>query len=177
MSIRVTVSSGNLQARARQAAQRATKIVMGELFAAFQQSFTAKAWDWPRDLPTRRLKGDTVAKKVASYGRGEGLRAGNPRNLIDTGNLRQTGTYQMSGPYQAVFRWSANYATFVHEGGYIWAWGRRPPLKGARAVYAPPRPWTRAVLGQEAVSGIKTYDVGDRLRNVWLAQLRRARGS
>jgi hypothetical protein len=155
MSIRVTVSSGNLQARARQAAQRATEIVMGELFAAFQQSFTAKAWDWPRQ--TQRTVG-TV---------------GSPRNLIDTGNLRQTGTYQMSGPYQATFRWSANYATAVHEGAMIYPWGNRK----AKRVYLPPRPWTRAVLGQEAVSGIRAYDVGDRLRNVWLAQLRRARGS
>jgi hypothetical protein len=162
MSIRVTVSSGNLQARARQAAQRATEIVMGELFAAFQQSFTANVWDWPRQ--TVRSDGSTV---------------GSPRDLIDVGSpgLRSSGSHFMTGPYQATFKWSAPYALLTHEGGHIWAWGRRPPLKNAKRVYLPPRPWTRAVLGQEAVSGIKTYDVGDRLRNVWLAQLRRARGS
>ena len=173
MSINVRVNTGNLEARARKASRRASEIVMGELFAAFQQSFTAQAWEWPRDLPTRKLNGATVAERAASYARGEGIRAGNPRNLIDTGNLRQTGTYQMTGPHRATFSWSAEYATFVHEGGFMWAWGRRPPYKGARAVYIPPRPWTRAVLGQEDVSGVKVYRLGERLQNVWLAQFRR----
>jgi len=155
MSIRVTVRSGNLQARAKDAAHRASEIVMGELFAAFQQSFTAKAWPWPRQ--TQRTVG-TV---------------GSPRNLIDVGNLRQSGTYQMSGPYQATFKWSANYATAVHEGANIYPWGNRK----AQRVYLPPRPWTRAVLGQENVSGIRPYDVADRLKNVWLVQLKKAQGS
>jgi hypothetical protein len=173
MSVRVTVQSGNLAKLAEQAAQRATEIVMGELYGAFQESFDANVWAWPRNLPTRKLKGDTVAKKAASYGRGEGITPPNPRNLIDNGNLRQSGSYQMTGPYEAIFKWSADYAAFVHEGGHIWAWGRRPPYKGARSVMVPARPWTRAVLGQENVSGIVTYNVADRLRNVWLAQLRR----
>lgn len=150
MSIRVTVSSGNIRARAEQAARRASQIVMGELFAALQQSFTAQSWEWPRE--TQRTKGT----------------AGSPRNLIDTGNLRQTGSYRMTGPYQATFKWSADYATAVHEGAWIYPWGNRD----ADRVYLPPRPWTRAVLGQENVPGVVTYDVGERLRNVWLAQLR-----
>lgn len=155
MSIRVRVSSGNLKARADEAARRASQIVMGELFAAFQQSFTAKAWAWPRQ--TQRTVGT----------------AGSPRNIIDTGNLRQTGSFRMTGPYQATFKWSAQYATAVHEGAHIFPWGD----KDAERVYLPPRPWTRAVLGQENASGIRTYDVGDRLKNVWLAQLARGRGS
>jgi hypothetical protein len=151
MSVRVTVESGNLAKLAEQAAQRATQIVMGELYGAFQQSFTAQAWAWPRQ--TQRTVGT----------------AGSPRNIIDTGSLRQSGSYQMSGPYQATFKWSANYATAVHEGAMIYPWGNR----NAQRVQLPPRPWTRAVLGQENVSGIVTYDIGDRLKNVWLAQLRR----
>jgi hypothetical protein len=157
MSIKVTVRSGNLRARAKAAARRASEIVMGELFAAFPQSFTAKAWAWPRQ--TVRSDGSTV---------------GSPRNLIDVGSpgLRSSGSYQMTGPFQATFKWSALYATAVHEGAMIFPWGNRD----AKRVYLPPRPWTRAVLGQENVSGIRTYDVGDRLRNVWLAQLRRSQG-
>lgn len=152
MSVRVTVTqSTNLQALAEAAAQRATEIVMGELFAAFQQSFTAQAWDWPRE--TKRTAG-TV---------------GSPRNIIDTGSLRQSGTWQMTGPYQATFKWSANYATAVHEGALIYPWGNR----NAARVQLPARPWTRAVLGQENVSGIRTYNVGQRLKDVWLAKLRR----
>lgn len=154
MSVRVTVTTGNLRAAAQEAARRASEIVMGELFGAFQASFTQQAWDWPRPTP-----------------RGGGQVAGSPRNIIDTGNLRQSGSFQMTGPYQATFRWSANYATAVHEGAMIYPWGNRD----ADRVLLPARPWTRAVLGQEQVGGIRTYNLGERLQNVWLAQLRRGR--
>lgn len=174
MSVQVQVSSsGNLRARAEAAARRATEIVMGELEGAFQQSFTARAWEWPRDLPTRKLEGATVREKLANYRAGKGVRAGSPRNLIDFGNLRQTGSFRMTGPYQATYRWSANYATAVHEGAWIYPWGNRK----ARRVRLPPRPWTRAVLGQENVGGIRPFPLGDRLKNVWLAQLKRSRGA
>lgn len=156
MSVRVTVTTGNLRLKAEQAARRASEIVMKELYAAFQQSFTAKAWEWPRQ--TVRSNGSTV---------------GSPRNLIDIGNLRQSGSYQMTGPHQATFRWSANYATAVHEGAHIFPWGNRD----ATRVYLPPRPWTRAVLGQEQAPGIQPFPVAERLRNVWLVQLKRAQGS
>lgn len=153
MSVRVTVTqSTNLQALAEAAAQRATEIVMGELSAAFDQSFTAQAWSWPRQ--TRRSNGDLV---------------GSPRNIIDqagAGGLRSTGSWQMVGPYQAIFKWSSEYATGVHE-GYV------TKRESGPGVIVPARPWTRAVLGQETVSGIQTYNAADRLRNVWLAQLRR----
>jgi len=151
MSVRVQVSTGNLRARADEAARRASQIVMGELFAAFQQSFTAKAWAWPRQ--SERSNGSMV---------------GSPRNLIDTANLRQSGSWQMIGPYTARFTWSANYATAVHEGAMIFPWGNRD----AARVQLPPRPWTRAVLGQENVGGIRVYPFGDRLQNVWLAKFK-----
>jgi hypothetical protein len=152
MSVKVTVTQAtSLQAMADAAAKKATEFVMEELFAAFQASFAGKAWDWPRE--TQRTVG-TV---------------GSPRNIIDTGNLRQTGTWQMTGPYEATFRWSAQYATAVHEGARIRPWGN----PNAALVQLPARPWTRAVLGQENVSGIRVYKLGDRLKNVWLANLRR----
>ena len=93
---------------------------------------------------------------------------GLPSNTIDTGNLRQTGSWEMVGPYQAVFKWSAQYATAVHEGATIRPWGNR----NAAPVRLPARPWTRAVLGQENVSGVVVYNLGERLQNVWLATLR-----
>lgn len=170
MSVRVTVN-GSLRAQAEKAAQAATKVVMAELNGAFQQSFTAKAWQWPRDLPDRKLNGATLAEKIRSYQAGEGIRAGNPRNIIDSGNLRQTGSWRMTGAYQATFTWSANYATAVHEGAMIYPWGN----KKARRVHLPARPWTRAVTGQENVPGVEVYNLGERLQNVWLAYMR-ARG-
>ena len=171
MSIKVRVESSGLAKRAEAAAERAMQIVMGELFAAFQQSFTAKAWDWPRDLPTRKLNGATVGEKARSYQAGDGISAGSPRNLIDFGSLRQTGAWQMRGRYQARFTWSADYATAVHEGASIFPWGNRQ----ARRVILPARPWTRAVLGTENVSAIKPFPIDKRLKDVWLAKFRSSR--
>lgn len=170
MSIKVGITGGGLADRADRAAQQATEAVMREVFAAFQQSFTAQAWNWPRDLPTRKLKGDTLRKKLESYNRGEGIRAGNPRNLIDGDNLRQTGSWQMTGPYSARFTWSAEYARLVHEGGTIRAWGNPN-----RIVRLPARPWTAAVLGRVTVPGIRPFPIDQRLRDVWLARFRAGR--
>jgi len=153
MSIKATVTqTTSLQAMAEAAARQATEFVMEELFAAFQASFDGNGWSWPRQ--TVRVDGPPVTS---------------PRNIIDTENLRQTGAWDMIGPYQAIFKWSAPYALGVHE-GYV------SKLRGGRqgpGVPVPARPWTRAVLGQENVSGIRVYNVGDRLRNVWLGKLRR----
>lgn len=170
MSVKVKVDSNvNITNKAKQAAERAVEIVMGELFAAMQQSFTAKAWDWPDDLPTRKLNGATLKEKIASYSAGDGIKAGNPRNLIDFGNLRQSGSYRMIGRFEAEMRWSAEYATAVHEGAYIRPWGNK---KAAR-VYLPPRPWTKAVIGLESAPPIKVFPLGERLQNVWMAQMKR----
>jgi hypothetical protein len=168
MSIKVKVDSGDLARRAEQAAERAIEVVMGELYAAFQQSFTANAWDWPRNLPTRKLSGATVGEKARSYRAGQGVTGGSPRNLIDFGNLRQTGSFQLKGKYQATYKWSASYATAVHEGAAIYPWGNR----SAARVILPARPWTRAVLGQEQVSAIKPFPLEKRLREVWIAKFK-----
>jgi hypothetical protein len=146
MSVRVGVS-GSLRALAEDSARRATQIVMGELSAALQQSFTAPVWAWPR--PTVRSGGVTV---------------GSPRNIIDTATLRQSHTWAMSGPYQATYSWSAQYASVVHDGAVV---GRK-----VRTIL-PARPWTRAVIGTERVSGIDPFPLDHRLRDVWLGYMRR----
>lgn len=169
MSIKVTVS-GDLGDAADKAAQKAFEATTRELFGAMQQSFTAKAWDWPRDLPTRKLKGATLKEKIASYHKGEGVRAGNPRNLIDVGNLRQTGYYEFTSRHTAKFTWSAEYARFVHEGGAIRPWGN----KRAPMVVIPARPWTSAVLGRVTVPGIRPFQFSQRLRDVWLQMFKAA---
>lgn len=145
MSVRCTVS-GRLRPRAEDAARRATSIVLGELSAAFQQSFTAQAWAWPR--PTVRSNGSTV---------------GSPRNIIDTANLRQSHSWRQTGPYRAEYIWSAQYATAVHDGAVV---GRK-----TRTVM-PARPWTRAVMGLENVDGIQRFPLDSRLRDVWMAYMR-----
>jgi hypothetical protein len=172
VSVRVTVSSGDIYPRVEAAAREATKRAMGELFAAFQQSFTAKVWDWPRETirGQYRFKGRGKRRRRVRSG-AVGFKVGSPRNLIDIGNLRQTGSWRMTGSYQATFKWSANYATAVHEGAWIHPWGN----KDADKVLLPARPWTRAVLGQEQVAAIKPFPLQQRLKDVWLAKLRSGR--
>lgn len=171
MSIKVTVEMGDTLQRAERAAEEATRAVAAELFAAMQQSFTADVWNWPRDLPTRKLTGATVAEKLESYQNGDGITPPNPRNIIDEGNLRQSGAMNMTGQFEATFTWSANYAAAVHLGARIYPWGNRK----ARRVLLPARPWTSAVLGTVLVPGIEPFPFGERLRNVWLVKFRTGR--
>ena len=199
MSIKVTVDTSGLIARAEQAAQQAARAVLAELNNEFDASFNAKAWDWPYDLPTRKLKGATLQEKIESYtgkrkkknkegdsedssnadnqtdesksdNKGEGIKAGSPRNIIDHGTLRQSGRMEFIGPYSAKYTWAANYATAVHEGARIFPWGNKN-----RRVTLPARPWTSAVLGRVLVPGIEPYPMGDRLRDVWAVKFRLGR--
>lgn len=147
MSIKVNV---NLSARAEEASRKAMEATTRELFAAFQQSFTAKAWDWP----------GVTERRVGTVG--------SPRNLIDIGNLRQSGYYELTGPYTAKFTWSASYATAVHE-GY-----RRNRANGGASTW-PARPWTSAVLGRVQAPGIRPYPLQERMKAVWLAYFRAGR--
>lgn len=151
MSVRVNVN-GSLRGRAEAAAQKASEAAMRELFAAFQQSFTAKAWAWP----------GTTERRVGT--------AGSPRNIIDIGNLRQTGYYEFLTPYSVRFTWSAVYARLVHEGGSIRPWGN----KRASPVRIPARPWTAAVIGRVRVPGIEPFPFQKRMRDVWVAYFKRA---
>lgn len=170
MSIKVTVDTSGLIARAEQAAQQAARAVLTELKNEFDASLDAKAWNWPYDLPTRKLKGATLREKLESYEKGEGVKAGSPRNIIDYGTLRQSGRMEFIGPYSAKYTWAANYATAVHEGARIFPWGNKN-----RRVTLPARPWTSAVLGRVLVPGIEPYPMGDRLRNVWAVKFKAGR--
>jgi hypothetical protein len=171
VSVRVKVSSNGLYERAQKAAEDAMGAVFRELDAEFDAAFSKKAWQWPRDLPTRSLKGATVREKLASYLRGEGTRAGNPRNIIDTAKTRAARFWKRLGPFRAEYRWYSPHATAVHEGALIYPWGN----KKRRRVRLPPRPWTRAVLGTEQVAGIRVYPMAQRLRDVWLVKMRARR--
>ena len=169
MSINVKVNS-SLRGRADEAARKAAEATFRELFQEFQRSLDYKAWNWPWNLPTRGLGGDTLTKKLANYNAGKGKLAGNPRNINDFGTLGQSGSWQMTGPYSAQFKWSAKYATAVHEGATIRAWGNESAPRDL-----PARPWTSAVLGRVQVPGIKPFPLEQRLRDVWLARFKASR--
>jgi hypothetical protein len=139
-----------LAQRAEQAAQTAAKVVFSELNGRFQDAIGSKVWAWPRQ--TVRVNNKAV---------------GSPRTIVDTGALRQSNSFGVSG-YEAVFRWTVNYASFVHEGATIRPYGNPK----AQLVNLPPRPWTSAVLGTERIAGIEPYDVQARFKEVWLQALK-----
>lgn len=163
MSVKVTVSGGGMSGRAEAAAQKATQAVMRELFGAMQQSFTAKAWEWPNETIRGGSRKGTTRKTKS----GRGFKVGSPRNIIDLGNLRQSGFWTLNG-YTATFSWSANYAAAVHE-GY-----RRFRADGSFSTW-PARPWTRAVLGRVNVPGIAPFPLSQRLKDVWLSYFKAGR--
>lgn len=159
MSIKVKVKAAtSYRKKAEEASRRATEIVMGELSAAFQASFDAEVWSWPR--ATYRSNGSVVTE---------------PRNIIDTKGLYNSHSWTMTGPYQATFRWSKNYATGVHDGAYLVPFGKfnKADFIGPqRRIYLPPRPWTSAVMGTQPTEGITPFPLGSRLRDVWKVQIK-----
>jgi len=142
------------QQRLLKAAETASRIGLSELNGRFQDAIGSKAWSWPRE--TVRVNNKAV---------------GSPRNIVDTGALRQSNLFSMVGPTSAEFRWTTNYASFVHEGAMIRPYGNPK----ARPVWAPPRPWTSAVLGIERVAGIEPFDISNRLRQLMIQELNKGR--
>jgi hypothetical protein len=136
MSIRVeTTVSGPGPGELSGMLQEITRNTFTELFGRYQASFNPSAWSWPRQ--TQRRVG-TV---------------GSPRNIVDLGSLRQSGHYTFPDAYSMEARWSAQYATAVHEGARL-----------RNGTILPARPWTDAVSGRVEVSGIPVYPLGNRLR-------------
>jgi hypothetical protein len=136
MSIRVeTTVSGPGPGELSGLLQKISRETLAELFGRYQASFNPSAWNWPRE--TKRRVG-TV---------------GSPRNIVDIGTLRQSGTYSFTDPYTMEARWSAQYATAVHEGARL-----------RNGTILPARPWTDAVRGTVQASGITPFPLGERLR-------------
>lgn len=139
-----------LRQRFTRAAETAAKVGFAELNGRFQDAIGSKVWSWPRQ--TVRVNNKAV---------------GSPRNIVDTGAMRQSNLFTMLTPLSAEFRWTTNYASFVHEGAMIRPYGN----PRAKPVLAPPRPWTSAVLGTETVAGIEPFDITNRLRQVMIQVL------
>jgi hypothetical protein len=136
MSIRVeTTVTGPGPGEMNQILQEISRSTLVELFGRYQASFNPSAWSWPRE--TQRRVG-TV---------------GSPRNIVDIGTLRQSGTYSFTDPYTMEARWSAQYATAVHEGARL-----------RNGTILPARPWTDAVRGTVQVSGIPVFPLGRKLQ-------------
>jgi hypothetical protein len=135
--------TGSLTAKYKQAsaaaAEAAMKAVAPELNGRFQEAIGSRVWEWP-NVTIRSNK-----KPV-----------GSPRNIVDSGALRQSNGFQVAGKI-AMFRWSSIYASAIHEGAALQNGG-----------IIQPRPWTSAVLGTEKVSGIEAYDYRKAMFDRWL---------
>ena len=86
---------------------------------------------------------------------------GSPRNIVDLGTLRQSGTYSFPDAYSIEARWSADYATAVHEGARL-----------RNGTILPARQWTDAVNGTVQVPGIPAYPLGEMQQRISLAVAR-----
>lgn len=130
---------------ARTASEKAAKAVFQILNARFQAALAAPVYAW--DL------GTTI--------RSNGQEVGSPRNIVDTGLLRQSNTGPEIDGLRAKFRWRVPYAAAVHEGAHL-----------ANGTLLPARPWTGAVLGTEPVSGIEPFDYRSAFRDAWMKAFR-----
>ena len=104
------------------------------------KAMESSVWDWPR--PTLRENGST---------------AGTTRNIVDTGALKSSLSVSvkfLKTKTNFLVKYSAPYATLVHEGGYIAPYGRTDLV--ARSI--PGRPWITAVM-DGGYNGIESIDI------------------
>ncbi len=139
MKIRFTI---DYQGNARRASEKAAAAVFQILNARFQVALTAPVYDWRSGVTTVRSNGQEV---------------GSPRNIIDTGLLRQSNTGPTINGLRAEFRWTAPHAAAVHEGARL-----------DNNTLLPARPWTSAVLGTEPIEGIEPFDYRKVFKDTWL---------
>ena len=95
-----------------------------ELVSEFAQEqvkqIEAVEWPWPRE--TIRSTGEV---------------AGSPRNIIDTGALRDSLNIEWISPTEAIYHWDVDYAIYVHQGAVL-----------NNGTELPARPWIFAAMGE-----------------------------
>ena len=119
--------STDLQKIADDASKRALAETYKLLNQEFQRAITAKKWSWPLSP--------------------------SPRDIVDTGSLRQSNSYTISGS-KVTFKWGKDYASFAHNGG----------IQGRKNYAA--RPWTEAVLYGEY--GFKKFETAKTYKDLWV---------
>lgn len=132
--------------------QRGMARVETSLSKALDDALMGSTWEWTGKA-TVRQNGQTV---------------GSPRNIIDTGFLRNSKSLKVSylqTKTTVEVKYNAPYANLVHFGGMIRPYGK----EGRQLVALPPRPWITAVL--EGGWGIEKLDVdsivNEALQEAW----------
>ena len=150
MSIRVeTTVTGPGPGELNQRLAEAVQNTFVELIGEYQDSFDIPAWQWLGETRryTGRSRGQT-GKTKRNF-----VVVGSPRNIVDRGTLRQSFHYSSPNPYALEAKWSAQYATAVHEGARL-----------RNGTILPARPWTDAVRGTVQASGITPFPLGVKLQ-------------
>jgi hypothetical protein len=95
----------------------------------------AVEWPWPR-------------KTVRSTGEV----AGSPRNIVDTGALRDSLNIEWISPTEAIYHWDVDYAIYVHQGAVL-----------ASGTDLPARPWIYAALTEYDLFNNFVYKLNGKL--------------
>ena len=116
-----------LRAKFDSAAKEALKATADRLSNEFVSEITTVKWGWKGDQVTIRSDGSEVTE---------------PRNIVDSGDLRKSQNRQKQGKYAMKWTWEVDYSALVHEGG---------SLKGGGSY--PARPWTKTAEANVVPTG------------------------
>lgn len=119
--------------------QDGNQIIQTQLTKALDEAIEASIWKWTPGVTTKRKNGEQVTS---------------PRNILDTGELKNSLRMNIKGnSINVAYRRPGSLIT--HYGGYIRPYGN----KNAAKVYLPPRPWVRSVMYGE--NGFEAFPFND----------------
>lgn len=111
-------------------------------------------WSWNRDPVWRN-----------------GVRPGNPRDIVYTGKLRESKTLSIKYAKTMAtmtIAYKTPYAALMYYGGYVQPYGN----KSAATVLVPGRPWVEAILN--GTHGQPQFELVRIFSNAWDAEFRRS---
>lgn len=144
--------------------------VATELVGRFDDSLSGNYWPWGG--PTPRFgssTGSTLAQAAENWntwatGKGNGKApqsiAGSPRNIIDSGDLKQSRQFDFNRQAMvAKYSWNVDYAAAVYFGATF-----HPFQNQTKTVTTPGRPWVAAVLEGGTAGSVPVYPVAENLK-------------
>lgn len=123
--MRIEIDGSSIEQRLEQAFASYTQ----RLEAQFTKEIGTKQFNWPSTYKTTR----------GSYNRkGKGRESvGSPRDIVDSGALRQSIQRSQSGPFAYRFTWNVDYSLYVLKG-----------YRTSKGNQMPPRNWIKPALAK-----------------------------
>lgn len=121
--MRIEIDGSSIEQRLEQAFASYTQ----RLEAQFTKEISTKQFNWPSTYKTTR----------GSYNRkGKGRESvGSPRDIVDSGALRQSIQRSQNGPFAYRFTWNVDYSLYVLKG-----------YRTSKGNQMPPRDWIKPAL-------------------------------